>query len=788
MNVYRKLAGILLICFMGCHNAKHEAEINKSQTNDYMEVLATAKQIFAKDAPGGLKTKIAVITEKIENPKTADDFFLKAYIAEIGKDKEEAIKHYNKTIELKANYAIAYYYAGKIYFGKKDLDKAIDYFKKFLDLKPNYPNNVEACITLAFAYFYKYDYKNTDEYLKKVIEYSPGNKAVTYYAVGEIYYDEMENANKAAEYFKKAIELKGDFAEAYSYLGKISGKKEDYSKAIEFYEKAIQLKLDSKTEYVAFGGIGDAYFYKQNFDKAIEFYKKALELKSGDEDADADIHFNIGLAYARKQNYDKSIEYLKKAIELNPKHIRVYRAMGNIYSVKHNYTKAIEYYEIAIKLDPKIDNGSIGSAYYKKQDYDKALEYWEKAIKYQPEDKPIIYDYMGGAYFHKKDYDKAIEYLNKAINLAVSSKSSKNLSYIYNNIGEVYFFKQEYDKTIEYCKKAIELDSTMQESYLYLGEALIKKGDKAKGAENKMKAVELGYMLPEAKQTPVEELSQYLVAKYKMLAEIVVAPKTADEFFLKGYVAEISKQQDAAIKYYSQAVQLKPDFAEAYKNAGDIFKNKKNYSEAAKNYKKAAEHNPDYALTYKYMEDGYFAKDFFVDSRNGKTYKYAKIGKQTWMAENLNYKTGNSWCFDDLNQNCEKYGRLYDWNSARNACTAGWHLPSQDEWQTLIDFAGGRDNAGNKLKAKRGWSKGGGTDDFGFYAMPGGLRKAPRFTGIDLYAGWWTATEQEHIDATAKYILISQYCSEFGYICYDVMLSDTDSKSERGFSVRCAKD
>jgi len=783
MSKYRKLAGILLLCLTyGCHNAKQGAEIDKNQigASDYTEVLAVAKQISAQDISSSLKIKVREITKKIENPKTADDFFLKAYLAEIDGDKDEAIKHYNKTIELKADYARAYYYAGIIYIGKKNLDTAIDYFKKFLELKPSYPNNVEASITLAFLYFFKYDYKNADEYFKKVIEYSP-DKAGAYYDIGDIYYDRVKNIDKAAEYFERAIELKNDFAQAYSYLGTISREKEDYAKAIEYYEKAIRLEQTPKVKYAAFNGIGTAYFYKQDFDKAIEFYKKALELKIGD--GDANIYFNIGIAYIRKQDYDKSMEYLKKVVDLDSKHVKAIRTMGSIYSINHNYTKAIEFYETAIKLDPKIDAYiSIGSAYYKKQDYNKALEYYEKAIKHQPENKAEIYDLISGIYFHRKDYDKAIEYLNKAISL----NSDKNLPYAYNNIGEVYFFKQEYDKTIEYAKKAIDLDSTMLESYLYLGEALIRKGNKAKGTEYKMKAVEKGYMLTEAEQTPVEELSEYLLAKYKMLVEAITAPKTAREFFLKGYVAEINKQQDDAIKYYSQAAQLQSYYAEAYKNIGDIFKNKKNYGEAAKNYKKAVEYFPSYAQIYKYMEDGYFTKDFYVDSRNGKTYKYVKIDKQTWMAENINYKTGNSWCFDDIRENCDKYGRLYDWNSAKNACPAGWHLPSQEEWQKLIDFAGGKDNA-RAIKAKHSWSRGGGTDDFGFYALPGGFRKFPRFTGMDSQAAWWTATEQEHLDVAAKYVLINQYCSELGYICYDVMLSDVGSKSELGLSVRCVR-
>ena len=785
MKEYRKLAvaGIFLLCFIsGCYNAKLGSSKNQAETDEYTEVLAAAKQISAEDASSALKIKVKALTEKMDNPKTADDFFLKAYVSEIDKEPDMAIKHYSKAIELKADYAKAYYYTGFIYIGKKDSDRAIEYFKKFLNLKPDYPNNVETCIAIAILYFYKYDYKNADEYLEKIIEYSP-DKADANYEVGGIYYEKMKNNDKAIEFYKKAIELKPDFAAAYPSLGIIYREKQEYDKAIEYFEKALQLKPNSKTAYIAFNGIGITYFYKQDYDKAIEYYEKAIKLKTGDNDES--LYFNIGLTYAIKQDTDKAIEYLAKVIELNPRSVKTYKVIGNMYSVKHNYTKAIEYYEVAIKLDPRIDvYVNAGYAYAAKQDYDKALEYYEKALRYQPEDKSKIYDRMAAAYFYKKDYDKAVEYGNKTINL----NSEKMLPYAYNNIGETYFFRQEYDKTIEYCQKAIKLDSTMQESYLYLGEALIKKGNKAKGMEYKMKAVELGYMLPEAKKNPPEELSEYFKAKYKMLEQAVVSPKTADEFFLKGYVAEINKQQDAAIKYYSQATQLKPDFAEAYKNMGDIYKNKKNYGEAAKNYKKAIEYNPDYAFTYKYMEEDYFAKDFFVDSRNGRTYKYVKIDQKIWMAENLNYKTGNSWCYDDLSQNCEKYGRLYDWTSANNACPAGWSLPGKEEWQTLIDFAGGKDNAGKRLKAKHSWSNSNGGDDFDFSALPGGLRKSPRFIGIESYTGWWTSTEQEHLDVAAWYVLISRYCSEMGYVCYDIMFPDADSKSELGFSVRCVKD
>ncbi len=140
------------------------------------------------------------------------------------------------------------------------------------------------------------------------------------------------------------------------------------------------------------------------------------------------------------------------------------------------------------------------------------------------------------------------------------------------------------------------------------------------------------------------------------------------------------------------------------------------------------------------------AKTFYVLRNNYctnvNTCKQDKIGVYTWMTENLNIQTEDSWCYGGSADSCAKYGRLYTWEAAKKACPTGWRLPARAEWQTAVDYAGGAGSAGSALKAESGWNGNNGTNASGFWALPGGYRTAAgvfRETGESGY--WWTSAE-----------------------------------------------
>jgi len=212
-------------------------------------------------------------------------------------------------------------------------------------------------------------------------------------------------------------------------------------------------------------------------------------------------------------------------------------------------------------------------------------------------------------------------------------------------------------------------------------------------------------------------------------------------------------------------------------------------------------------------------KKQFCDSRDGNVYVYVKIGEQTWMAENLNYVTENSKCYaegvdgvsvDSVAKNCATYGRLYDWATAmdlppsensntlprpamlQGICPSGWHIPSEDDWNTLVTTVGGEETAGIKLRSVSGWEYNdlweyidemgvhytAGTDYYGFSALPSGGYASSYSNMFNLL---WGSTE---IQPTGQ-IKIDQACA-FWYGLFDsgnVYLGGKDNL----FGVRCIK-
>lgn len=170
----------------------------------------------------------------------------------------------------------------------------------------------------------------------------------------------------------------------------------------------------------------------------------------------------------------------------------------------------------------------------------------------------------------------------------------------------------------------------------------------------------------------------------------------------------------------------------------------------------------------------------FTDPRDGQVYKYVKIGNQTWMAENLNYKNGNSCCYDNDPSKCATYGRLYDWPTAMDACPPGWHLPSKYEWDILVNYIGGHSVAGSKMKktGDKHWSEHNVNvvNSCGFNALPSGFSDmdCKFFIGFgrNRNGSWWSSIKDNNSIAWGYQIFNhDSFIQMSGFLILDTRLS-----------------
>jgi uncharacterized protein (TIGR02145 family) len=198
-------------------------------------------------------------------------------------------------------------------------------------------------------------------------------------------------------------------------------------------------------------------------------------------------------------------------------------------------------------------------------------------------------------------------------------------------------------------------------------------------------------------------------------------------------------------------------------------------------------------------------------SWQGQTYNTAQIGDQCWMKENLNWETGNSWCYDDDPSNCEIFGRLYNWETMMNGalssnsipsgvqgiCPPGWHIPSDEEWKILEGCVDGSyrygdpewdrlgfnigNLAGKHLKSTTHWIFHGGADTYGFTGLPGGFRfESGSFNPKNVEARFWSSTAYNSFGAYLH--SLTDFADTWEQIHHN-----WKSKDE-GYSVRCVKD
>jgi uncharacterized protein (TIGR02145 family) len=192
-----------------------------------------------------------------------------------------------------------------------------------------------------------------------------------------------------------------------------------------------------------------------------------------------------------------------------------------------------------------------------------------------------------------------------------------------------------------------------------------------------------------------------------------------------------------------------------------------------------------------------FSTEQYISDIDGNIYDAIQIGSQIWMKQNLkvtHYRNGDpipnisysatgAYCdYHSCPDTSKTYGRLYNWyavNDNRNIAPEGWHVASDAEWTILINYLGGENVAGSKLKESgiAHWVKpnSDATNESRFTALPGGSTN----TMLGHNGHWWTATTDSNYTENAWYLTMSHLYSNVNRNSY---------QKNAEYSVRCIKD
>ncbi|MEH2232090.1 MAG: tetratricopeptide repeat protein [Nostoc sp.] len=353
----------------------------------------------------------------------------------------EALKDFDRAIELDPKYDWAIARRGLTYSLMKRYPDALQNFDRAIELDPK----DDWAITCRGQTYYSMErYPDALQNFDRAIELNP--KSDWAIASRGFTYSLMERYPEALEDFDRAIELNPKYDLAIALRGETYRLMKRYPEALEDFDRAIELnpKYD-----LAIANRGETYRLMERYPEALEDFNRAIELHTKYDWA----IICRGETYRSMKRYPEALEDFDRAIELNPKYDFAIARRGFTYRLMERYPEALEDFDRAIELNPKYDwaIASRGFTYRLMERYPEALEDFDRAIELNPKyDWAIIC--RGETYQSMKRYPEALEDFDRAIELNPKYDLAIALR------GETYRLMERYPEALEDFDRAIELN------------------------------------------------------------------------------------------------------------------------------------------------------------------------------------------------------------------------------------------------------------------------------------------------------------------------------------------
>ena len=549
-------------------------------------------------------------------------------------EKSKALENHNKAIDIDPNNSINFYKRAKFFQEENEFEKALTDLNKSIEIDPD---DVVILFERAFLYQYNLDdyEKALGDYLKIVqldsdLEFAKSE--YLYNNIAQIYRYNIKDYQKALEYYTKEIELSPESGVGYRNRASLYYYNlNDKEKALEDFNKSIELEPESEDHYYY-----RAQFFQEEkeFEKALTDINKSIEI---DPDDMGNLNERALLYHSNLDDYEKALGDYLKIVQLDSdlefaKSEYLYNNIAQIYRYNiKDYQKALEYYTKEIELSPESGVGYRNRAslyYYNLNDKEKALEDFNKSIELEPESEDHYY-YRAQFFQEEKEFEKALTDINKSIEIDPDDMDNINqkanllveLNRYKEGINLFEFIIEKYSKLISQNK--IKYDEGILEiiyAYQNITDVYLKHFNDYK---NSLLYVE-------------KAIKSYTTLKGKYLeGQSYVLGLRGDIYLNDG-------EFDKAKEDYLEAIEIYPEYRNAYYNLVNYYLTVKDYDEAIKTIDKTIEmdHNdPDgyykESLIYYHQKD-YLNSLIYVSNAILKSEEEDRLANGEYFISDLN--------------------------------------------------------------------------------------------------------------------------------------------------------
>ncbi|MCX6267700.1 MAG: tetratricopeptide repeat protein, partial [Bacteroidetes bacterium] len=377
---------------------------------------------------------------------------------------------------------------------------------------------------------------NSNTLWSDAIEKNP-RVPVAWYNRGNTKLDSADNKGAIIDY-TECINLDPSFWRAYINRGNARSREKDYIGSIEDFDAMLRFDSTAVNSY-----INRAMSRRMllDYDNALKDYNIAIRMKPDQ----MELYTSRANLKLDMKDYEGAISDFNQAIKMNPKYTIAYTNRAIVKKAKNDLTGALEDYNLAIELDPKNSEfyNNRGNLKFQLGDFQGAIDDYSASIRINPKDF-LGYKNRGSIRFSRKQYDEALADLSEGILLNPKS-------------GELYY-------TRSLVKKAMNNPSGAKTDYI--------------------KAVELE--------------PSYAAEGYRKnigIASSELPGLQPSQLNSQGLQMETSGKLQDAIAFYKQALDMKPDYPEAWFNLGNVYGKINQFSEAMNCLNNAIRYKSDYS-------------------------------------------------------------------------------------------------------------------------------------------------------------------------------------------------